>query len=81
MYTPANVPADPAEIPQFLHLELARLAESLNSSNQLLKLTTSYAQPTRVTEGDVVLADGTLFNPGSGAGVYCYYGGSWKRLG
>lgn len=81
MYLPANVPNDPADIPQFLHLELARLAESLNSSNQLLKLTTSYAQPSRVTEGDVVLADGTLFNPGSGAGVYCYYGGSWKRLG
>lgn len=80
MYTPANVPNDPADIPQFLYLELSRLAESLNSSNQLLKLTTSYAQPSRVTEGDIALADGTSWNPGAGAGFYGYRSGAWRKL-
>ena len=41
----------------------------------------SFAPPGKVEEGVVVLADGVSWNPGAGAGVYCYYGGAWKHLG
>jgi hypothetical protein len=41
----------------------------------------TYAAPAKPREGDVRLADGTTWNPGSGAGVYCYYGSAWHFLG
>lgn len=37
--------------------------------------------PDKPREGNVVGADGTNWNPGSGKGVYCYYGGAWHFLG
>lgn len=40
-----------------------------------------YAAPTKVVEGMVAWADGTTWNPGSGAGIYHYRGGVWRYLG
>ena len=37
--------------------------------------------PTKPRTGMIALADGTNWNPGSGAGVYAYYGGAWNKLG
>ena len=42
-------------------------------------LTTS--APAFPTEGDIRLADGTGWNPGSGKGVYAYYSAAWHLLG
>lgn len=64
----------------FIQNELQRLAESLNSSQTTLKLTTSYSPPTKFGEGTIVLADGSSWDPGSGAGYYGYRGGSWRKL-
>jgi len=36
--------------------------------------------PSNPQEGMVVWADGTNWNPGSGAGLYEYRGGSWQKL-
>lgn len=41
----------------------------------------SYAAPSKLVTGTIVLADGTDWNPGSGAGFYGYYAGSWHKLG
>ncbi len=38
-------------------------------------------EPKRLIPGLVVLADGTNWNPGSGQGLYIYYGSSWHKLG
>jgi hypothetical protein len=40
-------------------------------------------EPGRKPAGKAVIAyaDGTNWNPGSGEGIYAYYGGSWKKLG
>lgn len=38
-------------------------------------------EPARPREGDVVGADGTNWDPGSGQGVYAYYAGAWHKLG
>ena len=35
---------------------------------------------TRPQEGMIVNADGTDWNPGSGAGLYEYVGGAWSKL-
>lgn len=40
-----------------------------------------YAPPAKIKEGMIVLADGTDWNPGLGAGFYGYYNGSWNKLG
>ncbi len=52
------------------------LNEKLDNPTRML-----YAAPARVKEGMIVLADGTTWNPGSGAGFYGYYGGAWHKLG
>ncbi len=52
------------------------LNEKLDNPTRML-----YAPPERLKEGMIVLADGTTWDPGSGAGFYGYYGGSWHKLG
>ena len=66
---------------QFLQQELQNIASAMQSPSDGVILRTLYAAPSRIYEGLTVLADGTTWNPGSGAGVYTYYGGSWKKLG
>lgn len=78
-YTPRNVPQDPAQLPGFFMAELENIARSINTPIQ--RLEPLYVAPTRPRDGDLVLADGTSWNPGSGGGVYCYRAGSWRFLG
>ena len=47
----------------------------------LIQLKETNVAPVRPRVGMVVLADGTNWNPGSGAGFYGYYGGAWVKLG
>lgn len=61
--------------------ELRAISEALNSSVPTLRLDVSYKQPKKYADGTIVLADGTNWNPGSGAGVYCYRAGAWRFLG
>lgn len=81
MYAPNNVPANPAEMPQFLQQELLNLQKALSGPFSFLLLDKQYVPPNRLFEGMVVLADGTQWNPGSGAGFYGYRDGGWKLLG
>lgn len=81
MYVPNNVPANPAEIPQFLQQELLNLQKALYGPFPFVQLQKLYAPPARVFEGMAALADGTQWNPGSGAGFYGYRNGGWKLLG
>lgn len=81
MYVPNNVPANPAEIPAWLSQELLNIQTALQGPSSFLLLDKQYVAPSRIFEGMVVLADGTQWNPGSGAGFYGYRDGSWKLLG
>lgn len=74
-YIPGNV-ADAV-----LREELAKIAEAMESPDQTLHLDTLYAPPPKFREGTLVKADGTTWNPGSGAGVYCFRAGLWRFLG
>lgn len=81
-YVPGRVPTQQAELIRFLQSELERLNDALESpfTHQLLeKLNT---EPGRKRDGYVAYADGTNWSPnGQGEGVYCYYAGTWNKLG
>lgn len=79
-YAPGPVPADPEALPAFLTAELRAISGVI----QLLAaghIDPSYAAPAKLRNGDIRLADGISWNPGSGPGIYAYYGGSWNKLG
>ncbi len=80
MYSPGYLPSDPNQLPQAVGNELTRLAESLAQPADYTALKTLYAAPSRIFDGMIVLADGTTWNPGSGAGVYARISGAWVRL-
>lgn len=46
----------------------------------LLRFATTNVAPAKPRDGDIRKADGTHWNPGSGAGVYAYYGAAWVKL-
>lgn len=71
MYIPAHG-ADP---------EFQEVARAMSQPQSFLLLSTSYAAPDKLAEGMVVLADGTHWDPGSGAGFYGYRNGGWQLLG
>lgn len=61
--------------------EFQRIAQALQEQNEVLRLGTTYVAPSKPRSGDIRLADGTQWNPGSGAGFYGYYGSAWVKLG
>lgn len=64
-----------------LTVELDKLARGAAQPSDYLSLVTLYAQPSRIFDGMIVKADGTSWNPGSGAGIYARVGTTWKFLG
>lgn len=60
--------------------ELDKIAQAMETADVMLNLEPIYAVPKKYREGSIVLAKAP-WNPGSGDGVYCYRGGSWRFLG
>lgn len=81
MYQPRAVPANPADLPEFLQQELINLARASLEGSPFLSLEMLYVAPAKPRDGMLVLADGTSWNPGSGAGFYGYRAGAWRFLG
>lgn len=80
-YDPRNVEGESLqELRQFLQEELAEIARTFINQDIVILQELNVA-PVRPRTGMVVLADGTNWNPGSGAGFYGYRGGSWHLLG
>lgn len=57
------------------------IAREQAQQSEYLALKTLYGEPKRLLDGMIVKADGTTWNPGSGAGVYVYRGAAWHLLG
>ena len=74
-------PTNPQELSSFLLNELRDISRSLSEPDEFLVLDKLYKAPSKIREGMIVLADGTSWNPGSGAGFYGYRNGSWRLLG
>ncbi len=64
----------------YVEEQLTEVSENLDTIDNLT-LVELHAEPVRPRTGMVVLADGTDWNPGSGAGFYGYRGGAWNLLG
>jgi len=71
------VPLVPEELPSYLAEIMPRIAELFTR----MELITQHAEPEKVYPGMIVLADGSDWDPGSGAGVYCYYSETWNYIG
>ena len=80
-YTPRPVPLRTEDLARFLTEELQFIAREVTQSVPYLLLDTVYAAPRKLIEGMIVKADGTTWNPGSGAGVYLYRASEWRFLG
>jgi hypothetical protein len=78
MYRVGNIPID---APSWIAAEFRRIEQTWSQTAPFLMLDTLYIAPTKMPEGMIVKADGTTWNPGSGAGVYCRRGGAWTFLG
>ncbi len=79
-YDPARVPAGEDDIREYLQRELDRIAE-IFAGVENIQLAQLHVEPEKPREGLIVLADGTDWDPGSGAGFYGYRGGAWQLLG
>lgn len=79
-YRPLPPPADPKDVGQWAMNELLTIARHLADGRDFDLLNTIHAQPSKPREGMVVHADGTNWDPGSGAGRYERVGGAWVKL-
>lgn len=81
-YTPGQAPDDTKEFQRYMYNELLRISAVLNAVS-LGHLDKTTVAPTKPRDGDVRYADGTLWNPGSGQGVYYYKSATsaWVFLG
>jgi len=72
--------SDTAKLAAAVDREFRRLSGLLNAlADGHLDIT--YVAPTKPVEGDIRYADGTLWNPGSGKGLYQYRSGVWALIG
>lgn len=80
-YRPTQPPSDPKKLPDWLREEMGRIQVAARQAQPFVALQTLHAEPARPFDGMTILADGTDWDPGSGAGVYCYYASAWNKLG
>ena len=77
-YTPG--PVDKDRLVEWIMRELQSISESTFGAAPELQLIPKYEAPAKPRTGMLVYADGTSWNPGSGAGVYVYTGSAWSKL-
>lgn len=81
LYVPGPPPRElPAEAQNYLRSELEKIALAVRQI-AAGHIDMTYVAPAKPRPGDLRLADGSSWNPGSGAGFYGYYGGAWVKLG
>ena len=81
MYRAGTVPNDARQLPEFLDQELRNIERGVREPVFTMQLSVLHKEPARLQDGLIVLADGTDWNPGSGAGFYGYSAGAWRFLG
>lgn len=80
-YKQGDLPVDPSGLTEFMRVELQKIERTFGTSQPFALLDTLHAFPSKIYEGQIILADGTDLNPGSGAGFYGYRGAAWRFLG
>ena len=64
---------------EWLYYELQRVSSEMYRPD-VLRLEVLHIEPERPQDGMLAFADGTDWNPGSGAGTYERRGGAWVKL-
>lgn len=72
-----SVPTDVEDLPQYLAQAMPALQEALNNLGDVQRALN--VEPAKPREGDLRYADGSDWDPGSGAGLYRFTAGSWVR--
>lgn len=81
-YTPRRLLNNtPEGLQRYLYEEMGYIASAMDRLRSNLTFDTLAVAPTRPVAGLVVRADGTNWDPGSGAGLYEYDGTNWNFLG
>ena len=81
-WSPNPAPVTPEELPDYLFNELNRLSDILFNIDTF-RLEETNVAPDKPRDGDIIYADGTNWNPGSGRGIYAYIDDgtpSWEKL-
>ena len=79
-YIPSSTAADTAVgLRSWLVQELNRIAKGFTVASQSTSRPVLTVEPTKPVTGQVVFADGTAWNPGSGRGIY-YYDAGWQYI-
>ena len=80
-YQPRQPPSSTeATLLAYLIDEFANISQALEGVESVL-LTKLHVEPEKPRDGMIILADGTDFDPGSGAGFYGRSAGAWVLLG
>ena len=77
---PVSLPGDIEGLRRVLLEELSKVERSSLDAVDFIRLKELHVEPARVYEDLVVRADGSDWNPGSGAGYYGRSGAAWVKL-
>ena len=82
MYARGQVPLDVDDLTFFVDEEFKAIEDAFSglSQQQLISLRQRYSEPNRPRDGDIVHADGTEWDPGSGKGLYIYSDSAWVQI-
>lgn len=69
-----------ADLRSWISNELVRVSNAFTTSSQTTTLLVLTAAPAKPQIGQVVFADGSNWNPGSGRGLYYYDSGGWVYI-
>jgi len=69
-----------ADLRNWISNELVRVSNAFTTSSQTTTLLVLTAAPAKPQIGQVVFADGSNWNPGSGRGLYYYDTGGWVHI-
>ena len=80
-YVPSSTGADTAVgLRSWLLQELNRIANGFTIAGQTTNLPVLTEEPAKRVTGQLVFADGTSWNPGSGRGLYYYDTNAWTFI-
>ncbi len=78
-YEPGPLPDNSEDLGIYVVTELKRLGNILFNQS-VLRLEQTNTAPAKPRQGDIREADGSNWNPGSGAGIYWFDGTTWNQL-
>jgi hypothetical protein len=79
MYTPEGTPGKD-NLPEYIYREFLRISAEFGLIAEGRYWEPRAAAPVKPREGQIVVADGTNWNPGAGKGAYEYRSGAWAKL-